>query len=259
MTTNSASGIGSSSLTTLGTIVTGVWNGTPMTVPYGGTGDSSFTAYSVLCGGTTSTGILQNVSTVGLSGQLTSNGSSALPTWQTSNAGSFQLIQSITASNQAAVIFNSQFTSTFDVYLFTFTNIQPSSSTAYLLSQVGTGSTPTWTTANYNWINVLIANSSEYGLSNSSDSSFPLSGNASPNLISNSSAGYNGFLYIYGTNGTSNVILGSGQGIYVQQSSYAALNQISFYNAAATYTSIQFYFSSGNVNSGTIRMFGMVK
>jgi hypothetical protein len=49
----------------------------------GGTGEASFTAYSVICGGTSSTGALQNVSGVGTSGQvLTSNGASALPTWQ---------------------------------------------------------------------------------------------------------------------------------------------------------------------------------
>ena len=47
----------------------------------GGTGATSFTAYSVICGGTTSTGALQNVSGVGTSGQvLTSNGASTLPT-----------------------------------------------------------------------------------------------------------------------------------------------------------------------------------
>jgi len=49
----------------------------------GGTGDTSFTAYSVITGGTTSTGALQNVVGVGTSGQiLTSNGASALPSWQ---------------------------------------------------------------------------------------------------------------------------------------------------------------------------------
>lgn len=54
----------------------------------GGTGSTSFTAYSVLCAGTTSTGALQNVSGVGSSGQvLTSNGASQLPTWQTKTGG----------------------------------------------------------------------------------------------------------------------------------------------------------------------------
>ena len=53
----------------------------------GGTGDTSFTAFSVICGGTTSTGALQNVSGVGTANQvLTSNGAGALPTWQNSSA-----------------------------------------------------------------------------------------------------------------------------------------------------------------------------
>src|SRR3954465_12062931 len=84
----SASYVGQSSITTLGTISTGTWQGTAVTVPYGGTGDTSFTAYSVLCGGTTSTAALQNVSGVGTSGQvLTSNGAGALPTWQAAGSG----------------------------------------------------------------------------------------------------------------------------------------------------------------------------
>lgn len=55
-----------------------------LVVAQGGTGAASFTAYSVICGGTTSTGAHQNVSGLGTSGQvLTSNGAGALPTWQT--------------------------------------------------------------------------------------------------------------------------------------------------------------------------------
>jgi len=64
----------------------------PITVPQGGTAKTSFTAYSVICGGTTSTGILQNVSGVGTSNQiLTSTGAASLPTWQTTAGGSLSL------------------------------------------------------------------------------------------------------------------------------------------------------------------------
>lgn len=59
---------------------------TPVTVPNGGTGDTSLTAYAVLCGGTTSTAAVQSVASVGTSGQvLTSNGAGALPTFQSSS------------------------------------------------------------------------------------------------------------------------------------------------------------------------------
>lgn len=79
----------SSSLTSVGTIATGVWNGTAVDVAHGGSGQTSLTAYAVLAGGTTSTGALQQVSGVGTSGQvLTSNGAAALPTWQAAGGGS---------------------------------------------------------------------------------------------------------------------------------------------------------------------------
>jgi len=69
-------------ITSVGTITNGTWNGSTITVPYGGTGIASATAYAVLCSGITSTGAFQSVSGVGTSGQvLTSQGASALPTW----------------------------------------------------------------------------------------------------------------------------------------------------------------------------------
>lgn len=75
--------VGQSSITTLGTIVTGTWAGTTVTVDHGGTGVASATAYAVLCGGTTSTGAYQSIASVGTSGHvLTSNGAAALPTFQ---------------------------------------------------------------------------------------------------------------------------------------------------------------------------------
>lgn len=61
-------------------------------VAQGGTANTTFTAYAVICAGTTSTGAFQNVSGVGTSGQvLTSNGASALPTWQTISGASAPL------------------------------------------------------------------------------------------------------------------------------------------------------------------------
>lgn len=53
-----------------------------------GTGVTSNTAYAVLCGGTTATGPIQSIASVGTSGQvLTSNGAGALPTFQAPSGG----------------------------------------------------------------------------------------------------------------------------------------------------------------------------
>jgi hypothetical protein len=57
---------------------------TALTVPNGGTGVTSNTAYAVLCGGTTSTAAVQSIASVGTANQaLTSNGAGALPSFQT--------------------------------------------------------------------------------------------------------------------------------------------------------------------------------
>lgn len=62
--------------------------GTDVPVTDGGTGVSSFTAYAVVCGGTTGTAALQSIASVGSANQvLTSNGAGALPTFQDVSAG----------------------------------------------------------------------------------------------------------------------------------------------------------------------------
>ena len=70
----------------------------PVVVSSGGTGDTSLTAYAVLCGGTTPTGAIQSIASVGGSGQvLTSNGAGALPTFQ--NVAGTGTVNSGTAGN----------------------------------------------------------------------------------------------------------------------------------------------------------------
>ena len=72
--------------TTAGAVTVGIT--TPVTVTYGGTGIASTTAYSLLAGGTTSTGALQSLASVGTSGQiLVSQGAAALPVWTTLATG----------------------------------------------------------------------------------------------------------------------------------------------------------------------------
>ena len=82
--------------------------GGTLSVAKGGTGDSGdgFTAYSVICAGTTATGAFQNVSGVGSATHvLTSNGAGALPTWQAAAGGAFPWTD-VTGTTQAAAINN---------------------------------------------------------------------------------------------------------------------------------------------------------
>ncbi len=78
-------GSASTSLLNAASITLG-WTGN-LAVGRGGTGNTTFTPYSVLCAGATATGSFQNVVGLGNAGeQLTSNGAGLLPTWQASGA-----------------------------------------------------------------------------------------------------------------------------------------------------------------------------
>jgi len=87
-------------ITSLGTIVVGVWNGTTNTVPYGGTGLDTFTTpYGLLCAGITATGNLQNGGT-GTVGQIpVSNGADSLFTWQLPTQAAIKADQIAATSN----------------------------------------------------------------------------------------------------------------------------------------------------------------
>ncbi len=66
----------------------------------GGTGVTSTTAYAVLCGGTTSTGALQSIASVGTTNQiLTSNGAGALPTFQSATTALGQALTRVDDTN----------------------------------------------------------------------------------------------------------------------------------------------------------------
>ena len=82
-------------------------NGVTGTLPIenGGTEATSFTAYAVICGGTTTTTALQPIAGVGSSGQvLTSNGAAALPTFQNSVVGAHALLSTQHSDTLASAV-----------------------------------------------------------------------------------------------------------------------------------------------------------
>jgi len=79
---------------------------TDLAVEYGGTGRSSADVYSVICGGTTSTGPHQSVASLGSSGQvLTSSGAGALPVWSTVS-GTGDVVGPASATDNAVTRFD---------------------------------------------------------------------------------------------------------------------------------------------------------
>ena len=125
----------------------------PIIVAEGGSGIQSATAYSVLTGGTTSTGAFQSVSGVGTSGQiLTSNGAGTLPTWQAApGAGSGStLLLTQTASSSASLVFNSTYVTTaYNTYRLVFKNLRPSATGALLEFWISTNNGSSYITSSF--------------------------------------------------------------------------------------------------------------
>lgn len=75
----------------------------PLSIEEGGTAANSFTAYAVICSSSTGMGAFQSVSGLGTSGQvLTSNGPSALPTWQDAPSGNADVVFQTVASDPSS-------------------------------------------------------------------------------------------------------------------------------------------------------------
>ncbi len=221
-------------------------------VSQGGTGDSSFTAYSVLCGGTTSTGALQNVSGLGSSTQiLTSNGSAALPTWQTAPSPTKHDWVLLHTNTPGSGTTNSDFTSilssSYFVYMVIFTNVTCATNAAQLNMTFSTNNGSTYLTTGYQCgLNSTPYNGTTLTNLNSTSTAILSSG------LSNSSGFYQGSLYLFGLESAVNPI-GYGYFLGLNSSSVVTQGYYSILNTTTTaVNALRFNWSSGNFGSGSI-------
>jgi hypothetical protein len=165
-------------LTLGGTPATALLNSTSLTLGWtgelsvsrGGTANNTFTAYSVICAGTTATGAFQNVSGLGSTGEiLTSNGAGALPTWQvpaasgTVNPGTANDLAYYSTTGSAVSPLTSANNGTFVTGNTGVPSILAGPGTTGNIFQSNSALAPSWSTATYpstTTINQLLYSSS---------------------------------------------------------------------------------------------------
>lgn len=227
--------------------ITGI---TDLAVADGGTGRSTATAYAVICGGTTGTGAHQSVASLGSSGQsLKSNGTGALPTFQTD---ALNFIDAQAASTSATLDFT--VIPNYDVYFVTFEGIRPDTDGAYLAMQMSNNDGSSWITSGYNGgCNHTSYNSTTWANTNST-SHWVLTG---PLDTDNSARLGHGDVKVYNTN-TGNVPYITGNCSFFNNTTGAVAMGISGGNGGSTgLNSLRFLMSSGNILSGSIRLYGL--
>jgi len=215
----------------------------------GGTGNTTFTAYSVICAGTTATGAFQNVSGVGTSGQvLTSNGAAALPSWA-SPASTLVLIQSQKASSSTSLAFTS--IGSYNYYLLSWYSVVPASSAVTLQLQTSNNNGSTYANTGYSsGINFTSYNSTSITNSNIT-TAFLLSGSAGTN-----SNGMSGYCYLSNFNNGVQAAI-AGQSNWLNPSSSVQFGSMGGVNGASGTNAFQVFFSSGNISSGVFTLWGI--
>lgn len=256
--------IGQASITTLGTITTGVWNGTDIEVADGGTGRGTATAYAVLCGGTTATGAHQSIASVGTSGQvLKSNGAGALPTFQDAAAGgAWTYITQASASGSASISFTN-LNSTYIMYRVVATEVLPATDTVdlYMRTSTNNGGAYDSGASDYSFITQsFTANLSETSGAEGDDaiSEIMLYGAGAIEAGNSTNEQGNFIVDIMNPSGTTYTTVNFSGNFVEDTTSYMC----NFWGSgrrisAADVDAIQFLFSSGNISTGTFRLYGL--
>jgi hypothetical protein len=217
-------------------------------------------AYAIVCGGTTSTGALQTIASVGTAGQvLVSNGAGALPSF--GSGGGYSKISSVTASGSATVSFT-DLTSAYMSYVVIMDSVAPATDDVYLQMRTSTNNGSSYDSGAGNY--AYAGASQESGgssrtLLSSSATFMPLCYNGAASGIGNNiSENLSGFVQIFNPSrvawcriiGQSNWNMPDGT-----QFSNASFSGIR--RTAADVDAIQFSMSSGNIATGTFTLYGI--
>jgi hypothetical protein len=170
--------------------------------------------------------------------------------------GGLVLLEQHTASSSATLDFTSFISGTYDDYLFRIVNLVPASNNVSLQMRVGTGGGPTWdTSGNYS-----------YGMlySGIGDSPTQSSGTGQTaidlahSISTTANCHTNGQINLMNPGGSAfKFIEGKLQSV-AAGSLYQWANSGSWGGTSAL-TGVRFFFSSGNIASGTIRVYGLAK
>ena len=173
--------------------------------------------------------------------------------------GGMVLLSAQTASASSILEFKDFFSSSYDNYVFYFSNIIPATNNTTFVFQLGTGATPTYVTTNYAVCATDLYTAAGGTQTNAATHGWISSGNTGIFGVNNTSAfpGLSGTLTLSGTNASSQIARGNSICSYYDASAFMN-NVISGTSlAAATYTAIKFYHGAGNITSGKIAMYGV--
>ncbi len=226
-------------------LTTGVTGTLP--IANGGTGSTATpTAGGVIYG----TGTVQAVSVAGTSGQLLQSNGASAPTWVTPSAGALTLLSTVTASASATVDIETTFSSTYASYIIIVSGLVQSELTSTnLRGYMKLGGS--YATSGYNGFVGI----SETAFANTSEQTAYLMINNSNGATSGASL--NLVVRISNPSSTSLKKQVTWEGSTLTgDGTYRFLLGGGINSATTALTGFRFQMGSGNINSGTFRLYG---
>lgn len=225
------------------------------------TNTGTLTQYAVIIG---NGGVdVTALASLGSSGDvLTSAGAGVAPSFQAPAAGGggLVLLEQHTASASATLDFTTAITSTYDTYQIEGVDLVAATNGDSLLMRVGTGVGPTYDTgANYAWqrnYNIMATN---FGFTGSANATGATSMTVMV-LVSSTNPTYFSMTVKSPTNASYKKLFHWwGQQIASDSNLYQNDLAGGYYTPTTALTALQFLMSTGNIASGTIRIYGVAK
>ena len=179
------------------------------------------------------------------------------------SAGDITLLQTQTASSSATISFTSNIDSTYDVYMFKFINIHPATDGVYLNFQASTNGgssygvtlTSTFFRAVHNEAGDTYALEYRNARDLAQSTSFQ---NLTESTGNDNDQSCNGTLTLYAPSSTTFVKNWLSTNNTYHNNDYSMnVNSAGYFNTTSAINGIQFKMSSGNIDSGVIKLYGI--
>ena len=241
----------------------------PLPVGSGGTGATSLSGITTgtatnLAGGSNGTIPYQSAAgttqmlAVGSAGQVLQTNGAGAPSWVTPGGGSWIFLSAVTASNSATVDIETTFDSTYQNYAIVASSVRPVDSVVALRARQKQGGS--YKVDNY-----------QYHLSRSNNSANTYAGSANGNAtsylvandLSDAAGGPEGgaSFVMYIPNPSNTTLRKTVFSMGVVNSAFDGAAQMTLaganFDLTSALTGIRFFFDSGNISSGTFRLYGI--
>jgi hypothetical protein len=192
---------------------------------------------------------------------LTSNGATSAPSWQApSGGGALDLLEQHTASTSATLDFTTAISATYDEYQIEFVNVIPASNNVALYMRMSTNGGSSYDTSSIYDFTAGYAYSGGVGVGASATNSDRIT---LIDAVGNSSNyGVRGSIRLFSPGSTALYKSVLGQ---LMRDDASALGIVlitgvgGVYKSATAVNALRFLYSSGNIASGTIRVYGVAK